>query len=227
MTKRWIFIFLCIMHVHVPAQSQMPSLSQLFIEQSDTFVIEPSWAISIFLSMNVQEFKNTWIFFVKMLISKPERFVHAYESHYTDHKCRGVLIGQCHVYDLFLSHLFVNLKTNTVFYSLQRPVSSDYISIFDYAQQSDLEDALYDFYAFYFDKLAAHYIEQINNAALNCAHIDFIQYKKQAQKTLCELYMVDERLQGSEYEARYGANLKNYQDIFQMLMAEKHQLENV
>lgn len=214
--------------MHTPAQTQdRPSLYDLFVDQVDAYVIEPSWVIPMFLDMHLSEFKQALPFFVKAVIKKPHYCIAVSEHLYSEHKHRGEIIDQCQVYDAFFSSFFVDVKEDAVTYLLQRSLPKGYISIFDYAKQYGIQYAFYDFYAFYFDRLAADYIERINNAALNCGHTDFVGYKRKAQKTLFELYLVYERLHGSQYEARYGASLKSYQDIFQMLISEKRKLEDI
>ena len=228
MKKRWQLTALYIFLMQLPAESQkLPSLSDLFIQQADTFVIEPSWTIPSLLNMKTQEFEQAWGFFIKTMIHYPERLIAAPESLYSERKNRNTLIEHCSVYNTWLTNLFVCLEDGTFFFSLERPMPVGHLSIFDYARQHGIAASFYDFYVFYFDRIAADYIESVNNASLNSDHADFGKYKKKAQRLLSQLYVTNERLQGSEYEARYGAQLKTYQDIFQMLMAEKRTMDDV
>ena len=227
MNKGWLFIFVCAATVTVFAQEQKKSsLYNLFVKQADEFVVEPSWTIPLFLKMNLKNFKQAWPFLITTITHKPERCIAALEKEYSEKKYRNTLIDQCAAYHNFLFNLFVHKKDAVLVFRVDHPVPAEYVPFFDYAKQSGMSQPLYDFYAFYFDRLAADCIECINNAALNSDHADFLKYKEQAQKTLFKLYEVYQRLYGSEYEARYGACIKNYQDIFQMLMAEKRKMES-
>lgn len=202
-------------------EQKLPSLSFLFIQQADRYVIEPSWVIPSFLDMNVKEFEQTWPFFIQTMTQEPQRLIAGCEQHYSERDSRDLLIGQCFVYNTFLANLFVNKEFGKLLFTLERPIPAEYISLLDYAKQQAITDSFYDFYAFYFDRVAANYIESVNNAFLNSDHRDFKQYKQKSQQLLYELYGAYEGLRSSKYEARYGAHLKTYQDTFQMLMIYK------
>lgn len=222
--KRWQFIALCIAIMQISAQTlKLPSPSDLFIQATDRLVIEPSWTIPTFLDMNVQEFEKSWSLLIKIMTEEPQRLIASYEKTYSERKNRALLLGQCHVYHILLINLFV-LKDNRLMFSLVRPLPAGCIPIFDYAKQRNIK-SFYDFYAFYFDRISADYIESVNNAFINSDSTDFYKYQQGASKLLSELYEVYEQLQDSEYEARYGALLKTYLDIFQMLLAYKHSLD--
>lgn len=227
MQKRWFITAFCIVLIQLSAESKkLPSLSILFIQQVNQYVIEPSWAIPSLLAMNVQEFEEAWKFFIKIMIHESQRLIANYEKNYSECNSRGLLIGQCFVYNMLLANLFVNAESGKLLFLLERPIPDGYCSIFDYAKQHNFIIDFYDFYAFYFDRVSANYIESVNNAFLNSDHCDFVQYKQKAQKLLYELYEVFEHLQQSDYEARYGAHMKAYQDIFQRLMAYKSTVDD-
>lgn len=224
MNKRWAFLCLFLLHCALSAQEQ-PSIVALFKKYSDNYVIEPSWAIATFLSMDKDQFIESWSFFVDKMMHNPERLIAACEHKYSERKYRGILIGQCVYYHHLLKNLFVSPSSKAMHYLINRPVPKGLVNVVDYANKNNIV-SFQHFYAFYFDRLSADYCESINNAFRNSDHVDYQDYKSKAQRLLSELYSIHFCLQGSAlYESCYQAHLKNYQSIFNFLVEHKRSQE--
>ena len=222
MKKKWLLlVFWTIVACFSLQAYEHPSQVELFKGVAQAHVLEPSLTIPLFLRINIQEFTEAWSFFVKIMTQESHRLFSESKQKHSEHSSRALLISHCYIYNTLLTHFFVSPE-GALLYTLDRPIPAGYVSVFDYAKKHSLT-SIHDFYAFYFDCLSADYKEMINNAALSVDdEEEYSKYQNKSQTLYLEMYTMYEHLYGSEYEACYGAHLKTYQDIFKILVDEKH-----
>ncbi|MFT6765206.1 MAG: hypothetical protein ACJAZS_000073 [Alteromonas naphthalenivorans] len=228
MINRWVFciVLWAVSCLEASGQKQQMPLFDYLVATSKTHFIEPSWVLPLFFSMNVKEFDASWDFLTTLIKDKPWYLICSNYSDYSECKQRDVLIAHCKSYDTFLQHLFVNPKTGDIQFFQGPSSSKSYISIYDYWKRTHNKNASH-FYAFYFDRIAATYIEATNNAFLNIDHADYSNYLQRAGRDLGVLYCVLHCLTNSSYEVRYSAHIKQYQEVRQLLIEEKRMLDEL
>ena len=223
--KRWLLLLFCFVTVSIQAEgsfaAQQKRSTQRFIENIDTYLIEPSWVIPSFLAMESTDFCFCWNILATIFKEKSWYLLHSDPFKYSERKEREKLIAHCKAYDLFLSFLFVDFVTQHLVFCYDTPPTAEMISIFDYWKMTK-NSSFAHLYAFYFDRVAASYIEEINNASLNRDDDKLYHcYFQKAQKYLVKIGTLFKHLVGSSYEQRYADHLKKYREINTLLMQEK------
>jgi hypothetical protein len=196
------------------------SLSDFFMATLKTHLIEPSWVLPVFFEMDLQEFDFCWNVLATLIKQKPWYLVCSNYGEYSERQQRDVLIGHCKAYDLFLQNLFVNPQDNSMIFTQGQPPTKAHIPIYDHWKTTGSKSASH-FYAFYFDRVGATYIEAVNNAFLNMDHEDYSKYLKESWNILGVLTSLFKNLMNSSYEARYADHLKKYREVRQLLIKEK------
>lgn len=202
--KKWMLSF-CIFNTLFCLDKN--NKADVFIEDCQKYTIEPGWVIRSFLKMNSQEFDVSWHYLVAV-VKKNHSFA--------ERKMRALWQEQCHFYDQFLKDLYVTLDNKLVMRDASGvPFKS--ISIFEHWKIKKNKD-LYDFYAFYFDRIAAEFVEVVMN--IQRGNDQCAEYKRTVRGYLYRLQTIFHHLKNSDYDARYAQHLKRYQEIKDLLCKE-------
>jgi hypothetical protein len=222
MNKQRLFFIVFFSVCFIKATSEPIKKSPLldfFVSTSKTHFIDPSWVLPVFLKMDIKEFDASWNILVSIIKDKPWYLVCSNYSHYVERKQRDTLIAHCKAYHTFLQYLFVNPKDDSMVFVQGNP-PSQFISIYDYWKRTSNQNVSH-FYAFYFDRVGATYIEAVNNAFLNMDHADYYKHLKEAYTLFVVLNDLQSNLMNSSYEARYSAHFKQYYEVLRLLLEEK------
>ncbi len=200
--------------------------SKQFEKDCALYLIEPGWVISACIGIQVNEFDVIWATLVSYFKDYPEYFFDEKKSDYSEKKHRSLMIQYCQEYDIFLRHAKVDTVSKQVLLFEKNYFNAldqgQYVTLFQYWQVKK-NTTQHHFYAFYFDCIAAQFVETVTNAFLQIDMPEYKECQKEADKLLKQLKIIFKYVQGSEYDARYSQHIKRYTEVFQLL--KKEQLE--
>ena len=198
-------LFLCLVSLNL--FSAQKTRSEIFMQDCQTYEIEPGWIIRDFLKMNSDEFDIAWQFLVNYFKN---------DSRFVEKKRRVLVLEQCKCYDAFLKNLYVTSEKKLMLKGSSE-ILSNASSIFQYWKMKKKIDYVH-FYAFYFDRVATEFVEVVINAQKDANEYNFL--KRKAHQLFYQLGVIFQHLKNSEYDDRYAQHLRRYQEIKELLCKE-------
>lgn len=205
----YIFFLFCTAHFYASSQTLPINRAEQFIQDCKTYTIEPGWVIQSFLQMSATEYTDAWHHFVTLL---------THNMLYTK-KDRTTVLQELACYAKCIEHLYIARDNNMIcmHQNTDRPHQKKYKKITDYWKTINKNKDYHDFYAFYFDQVAAQFIEDVMNAHQNESLAK--SYKKIAA-SYSLLLSIFESLQESQYTEQYMQHLKRYDGIIALLQKD-------
>ena len=206
--------------------NQLPlSKSDQFAKDLDLYIVDPSWILPFFLSCSLQEFDKVWPIFVAFITKSSSMQTGTGGTKQNSLVSKELLIASLQIYDQFLRDTVIDIQQQRLFLSGNKVAfytkQSGIITLFQYWQAKQLT-TYQDFYAFYFDVVAAAYVQAITNASLQTTLQEFeLLYKKAFgfYRQLSSLFM---RLQGGLYDQKYAHHLARYGGVFVVLEEQRN-----
>ena len=193
-------------------QSKPLSRREQFIKDCALYVIEPGWVIKTFMNMNVNECTEAWSILVSYIKSKPMFLFTNDEKAVLDREHRFLLQRYCEQFDQFLKFAVVT-PDNYVDLQMQKGGA---VSLMNHWSKKKNNDVAH-FYAFYFDCVAAHFIELLNDVFLSDDAAFFEKASFQLQSCFLKLLNIYTKLERTEYDERYFFYLKRYTELIVIL----------
>ncbi len=202
--------------------------AQQFEFDCKAYVIEPGWIIKSYIGMPVEDFDKAWVTLVSYLKDEPEFIFGKTKKEFSEKKYRDQFIQYCEDLSTFLIYARVDVEHKTISFikdltvqALQEPGQA---TLFNYWKAK--KDITYHaFYAVYFDRIAAQFVETIANAFLQLDTSEYQECQKEARKLLRRMRTLFHYLQNSEYDARYSQHIKRYTEVLDLLAKEHAGLE--
>ncbi len=199
-----------------------------FQNDLEVYYVEPSWVLPFFLSCTLDEFDQAWPLFIKIILEKPWSLVVVDQKNYSEKEYRELLIAHCVHYDQFLKDLVVDIKSQKIFLTGNQvnavTKQPGMLTIFQYWQAKRKTDH-HHFYAFYFDRVAALYVQAVSDAFLQIDSVDYVTFYKKAVGYLESMYYLFFRLEGGMYDARYAQHGKRYYEVLTVLKNQRKALK--
>ena len=200
------------------------TLLEHFKEDLVLYYIEPNWVLPALLAMPLDQFDQAWKELMAILRYRSWFCFVSDQKNYSEKKYREQFLACCNHYDKFLRDLVVDVRGQRVFltggkvsFYTQQP---GIITIFQYWQAKKNVEYQH-FYAFYFDRTAAHYVEAISNLFFQLDSPDYVQLRQKTYDTYSVLVGIFVRLKGGEYDSRYAQHLRRYDEVLDLLEKER------
>ena len=205
------------------AEQENQTPAQQFEADCKSYVIEPGWVIKSYIGMPINDFDTAWSTLVSYLKDEPEFIFGKTKKEFSEKKYRDQLIQYCDDLSTFLIYARVDLAHKTISFiksftvqGLQEPGQA---TLFNY-WQAKKNTTYHAFYAVYFDRIAAQFVETITNAYVQLDMSEYEECQKEARKLLRQMRNLFHYLQNSEYDARYSQHIKRYAEVFDLLVKE-------
>lgn len=204
--------------------SKKKSPLEQFSEGLTLYYIEPNWVLPALLTMSLDQFDCAWKELIAILRYRPWFCFVSDQKKYSEKKYREQFLAHCDYYDKFLRDLVVDVQNQRVFltggkisFYTQQP---GIITIFQYWQAKNDKEYQH-LYAFYFDRVAAQYVEGISNLFFQIDSPEYGQLRQKTYDIYCVLEGIFVRLKGGEYDSRYARHLRRYDEVLNVLEDER------
>lgn len=199
-------------------------LVEQFVKNLDLYYIEPGWVIPELLALPVGSFTQAWAAFVTVLRERPWVFFCKNKSEYSERACRERFIAHCERYKAFLEDLVVDMKTGTLFLTDKRislyTKQPGVITLFQYWKAKKNKE-YQSFYAFYFDRVAANFVEAVSDTYLELENPEYTRLCKKSYSLFRGLLMLFGILREGVYDAVYANHIRRYSEVLQLLSKER------
>lgn len=231
MMWKWSFVFYYCLQLSYVAPvyttqelhttTTLPSKVISFYKKAYSQNFAPDIVFPALLKLQLSDFFYAVQLLLAAFLQKPWVVLGIRENEYTNSiEQQKKLVKYCHMYDLFFEKLFIKKDLHIVLYTVSKNAQKGHTYFFDFLSKSK-STILANFYARYFDLLAASYIDSINQAYRFCDSSDYRKYVLSALyalQTMGDIFA--QHLMNTSYEKRYAQHLKHYDQILILLKSE-------
>lgn len=227
--KNLFLIIFCASLNNLNAGTESSSLSN-FVKDLRIFKPDAPWITEQLINLNLKDFKKGFKEVIELLTENNKRWFYFCDKKEDFDSKKYFLnsLWQCIYFDKWLSKLFIDISSGTLFIESSYLLPDNYITFEKYITllESDglIKSKYYQFYAFYMDCLSSFFCDFIIalQESTNDIHLN-LKYFSIAKKCFNKMESLLSKLRSSCFHDTYKIILRRYEEIIKLSEEEKIQ----